>query len=47
MNLIEELDRLVEERSELRRLLTIPIAPGTAPSGDGAKHASITDRWTP
>lgn len=45
MNLIEELERLVDERPELRRLLTITVEPGTAPSGDGAKHAYITDWW--
>lgn len=45
MNLIEELERLVNERPELRQLLTNTIAPETAPSSQDAKHAYITDRW--
>ena len=45
MNLIEELDRLVEERAELRRLLTITVAPETAPTGKEEKHAHLTERW--
>jgi hypothetical protein len=45
MNLIEELDRLVEDRPELRRLLTITVAPETAPTGKEEKHAHLTERW--
>jgi len=45
MNLIEELDRLVAERPQLRRLLTITISPETAPSSTAAQHEYITDRW--
>ena len=45
MNLIEELDRLVEDRPELRRLLTITVAPETAPTGKEEQHAHLTERW--
>jgi hypothetical protein len=45
MNLIEELERLVEERPELRRLLTITLEPETAPAGKDAQHGHLTDRW--
>ena len=45
MNLIEELDRLVEERPQMRRLLTITISPETAPSSKERQHEYISDRW--
>ena len=45
MNLIEDLDQLVEDRPEMRRLLTITIAPETAPASKADQHAYITDRW--
>lgn len=47
MNLIEDLERLVERRPEMRRLLTITIdeeVPG-APSDQGDQHEYLTDRW--
>ena len=45
MNLIEELDRLVEERPELRRFLTLTLDPATAPAGQEEKHEYLTDRF--
>jgi hypothetical protein len=45
MNLIESLEELVDERPEMRRLLTITVAPETAPSSTSAQHEHITDRW--
>lgn len=44
-NLIEELDRLVEERPEMRRLLTLTISPETAPPSTEAQHGYITERF--
>ena len=44
-NLIEELDRLVEERPELRRLLTLTLDPDTAPDDQGDQHAYLTERF--
>jgi hypothetical protein len=45
MNLVEELDRLVEERPELRRLLTLTLDPATAPAGQAAQHRYLTERF--
>jgi hypothetical protein len=45
MNLIEELDRLVEERPELRRFLTLTLDPAEAPDDQAEKHAHLTDRF--
>lgn len=45
MNLIEELERLVEERPEMRRLLTLTISPETAPPDHADQHAHLTERW--
>ena len=45
MNLIEELDRLVEERPEMRRLLTLTVSPDRGPSETEAQHEYITDRF--
>ena len=45
MNLIESLECLVQERPEMRRLLTITIAPETAPASKADQHAHITARW--
>jgi len=44
-NLIEELDRLVHERPELRRLLTLTISPDSAPPTTEAQHEYITERF--
>lgn len=47
MNLIEELERLVDERPEMRRLLTLTVdsdVPG-APSEKGEQHEYITKRF--
>lgn len=45
MNLIEELDRLVEERPELRRLLTLTVDPETGPADVEEQHEHLTDRF--
>jgi hypothetical protein len=44
-NLIEELDRLVEERPELRRLLTLTLDPDTAPESREEQHGYLTERF--
>jgi hypothetical protein len=44
-NLIEELDRLIEERPELRRLLTLTLDPETAPDDQAEQHRYLTDRF--
>jgi hypothetical protein len=45
MNLIEELERLVEERPELRRFLTLTIDPENAPSCIEEQHRHLTERF--
>lgn len=47
MNLIEELERLVEERPEMRRLLTITVDSDVprAPTEKEAQHEYITERF--
>ena len=45
MNLIEELERLVEERSELRRFLTLTLDPATAPADQERQHKYLTERF--
>ena len=44
-NLVEELDRLVEERPQLRRLLTLTLDPETAPNGQEEQHSYLTERF--
>ena len=44
-NLIEELDRLIEERPELRRLLTITLDEDVAPDDQDEQHEYLTERW--
>jgi hypothetical protein len=44
-NLVEELDRLVEERPELRRLLTLTLDPETAPDSADEQHRYLTERF--
>lgn len=44
-NLVEELDRLVEERPELRRLLTLTLDPEIAPTGQDEQHRYLTERF--
>jgi len=44
-NLIEELDRLVDERPELRRLLTLTLDPAKAPENQAEQHRYLTDRF--
>jgi len=44
MNLIEDMERLVEERPELRRFLTLTVDPEHAASTE-QMHEYITDRW--
>ena len=45
MNLIEELERLVEERPEMRRLLSLTISPEHAPPSREEQHEHITKRF--
>jgi hypothetical protein len=45
MTLVEELDRLVEERPELRRLLTLTLDPSTAPADQAEQHRYLTERF--
>jgi hypothetical protein len=45
MNLIDELDRLVEERPELRRFLTLTLDPENAPVGQKEQHRYLTERF--
>ena len=45
MNLIEELDRLVEERPQLRRFLTLTLDPASAPVNTDAQHRYLTERF--
>jgi hypothetical protein len=44
-NLIEELDRLVDERPELRRLLTLTLDPEKAPDDQAEQHRYLTERF--
>jgi len=44
-NLVEELDRLIVERPELRRLLTITLDPENAPDGQDEQHRYLTERF--
>ena len=44
-NLVEELDRLIEERPELRRLLTLTLDPETAPAVQDEQHRYLTERF--
>ena len=45
MNLIEELERLVEERPELRRFLTLTLDPAEAPARQDEQHRYLTERF--
>jgi len=45
MNLIEELDRLVEERPEMRRLLTLTLDPVQSPDRTEDQHEYLTERF--
>ena len=45
MNFIEELERLVEERPELRRFLTLTLDPDEAPARQEDQHKYLTDRF--
>jgi hypothetical protein len=45
MNFIEELERLVDERPELRRFLTLTLDPERAPDDQGEKHRYLTERF--
>lgn len=44
MGLIEELERITEERPEMRRLLTLTVGR-RGPSSVDRQHEYITDRW--
>jgi len=44
-NLIEELERIIEERPEMSRLLTLTLDPEKAPDDSGKMHRYITERW--
>jgi hypothetical protein len=45
MNLIEELERLVEARPELRRFLTLTLDPEAAPADQDERHRYLTERF--
>lgn len=45
MNLIESLERLVQERPELRRFLTLTVDPSNAPDGAEERHSYLTGRF--
>jgi hypothetical protein len=45
MNLVESLDRLVDERPELRRLLTLTLDPSNAPDDQAEQHRYLTERF--
>jgi len=45
MNLVEELDRLIEARPQLRRLLTLTLNPETAPAQQDEQHRYLTERF--
>jgi hypothetical protein len=44
-NLVEELDRLIEERPELRRLLTLTLDEDRAPDDQDEQHRYLTERF--
>jgi hypothetical protein len=44
-NLVEELDRLIEERPEMRRLLTLTLDPDHAPADQQEQHRYLTKRF--
>jgi hypothetical protein len=44
MSLIEEIERITEERPEMRRFLTLTV-DSSAPVGRASQHEYITDRW--
>lgn len=44
-NLVEELDRLIEERPEMRRLLTLTLDPSNAPAEQDEQHRYLTERF--
>jgi hypothetical protein len=44
MSLIEEIERITEERPEMRRFLTLTV-DSSAPDSKADKHEYITDRW--
>jgi hypothetical protein len=44
-NLAEELDRLVQERPELRRLMTLTLDPDKAPRRQEDQHQYLTERF--
>lgn len=45
MNLIEEMERVVSERPQLRRFLTLTTDPATAPSSKDEQHRYLTERF--
>lgn len=45
MNLIEEIERLSEERPELRRFLTLTLDPSQAPDDPDEQHRYLTERF--
>ena len=45
MNLIESLEELVEQRPEMRRLLTLTVSSDQGPAGQDAQHKHLTDRF--
>jgi hypothetical protein len=45
MNLVEEIERVCEERPQMRRLLTLTLDPAKAPDSSEEKHHYLTQRW--
>ena len=45
MNFIEELERLVQERPELRRFLTLTLDPDQSPTNQEDQHRYLTERF--
>jgi hypothetical protein len=44
-NLVEEIERVVNERPEMSRLLTLTLDPETAPVDQKDQHRYLTERW--
>jgi hypothetical protein len=45
MNFIEDLERLVDQRPELRRFLTLTLDPDKAPGDTDEQHRHLTERF--
>lgn len=45
MNLVEEIERIAQERPEMCRMLTLTLDPAEAPDDLDEQHYYITERW--